>query len=239
MIIYVASSWRNDLQPDVVATLRNDGHEVYDFKNPAPGDNGFGWRQLELGEKSEWDANFFATKVLDHPVAARGFNLDMRALEACSACVLVLPCGRSAHLELGYAVGAGKLTIVYMPKLEEPELMYRMCDYVETTLDGVRRALSKQRLRPRWQRDLVVHDSKHTSQFGNADNFYGMQYTNDKVPCARRARADGSGIYDPSGKYLGGARGPCREYQHRECQTCKGCWRHGACSCSPDLREFA
>ena len=32
--IYVASSWRNVFQQDVVAILRDLGHEVYDFKNP-------------------------------------------------------------------------------------------------------------------------------------------------------------------------------------------------------------
>ena len=36
--IYVASSWRNTIHPSVVAALRKDGHDVYDFKNPAPGD---------------------------------------------------------------------------------------------------------------------------------------------------------------------------------------------------------
>lgn len=32
--IYVASSWRNPYQPEVVAALRKTGYEVYDFRNP-------------------------------------------------------------------------------------------------------------------------------------------------------------------------------------------------------------
>jgi hypothetical protein len=32
--IYVASSWRNAEQPEIVGLLRDLGHEVYDFKNP-------------------------------------------------------------------------------------------------------------------------------------------------------------------------------------------------------------
>jgi len=36
----------------------------------------------------------------------------MNALRWCEACVLLLPCGRSAHLELGWAAGAGKRTVV-------------------------------------------------------------------------------------------------------------------------------
>ncbi len=32
--IYLASSWRNDLQPEVLLALRDAGHAVYDFRNP-------------------------------------------------------------------------------------------------------------------------------------------------------------------------------------------------------------
>jgi len=31
--VYVASSWRNEFQPGVVAVLKADGHEVYDFRD--------------------------------------------------------------------------------------------------------------------------------------------------------------------------------------------------------------
>ncbi len=38
MHLYVASSWRNTYYPEVVAALREAGHEVYDFHNPPSGD---------------------------------------------------------------------------------------------------------------------------------------------------------------------------------------------------------
>lgn len=44
--------------------------------------------------------------------------------------VLVLPCGRSAHLEMGWAVGAGKATIMLLGPYTEPELMAKMCDHI-------------------------------------------------------------------------------------------------------------
>ena len=47
MKLYVASSWRNLNQPTVVELLRKCGHEVYDFRNPAPGDNGFHWEEID------------------------------------------------------------------------------------------------------------------------------------------------------------------------------------------------
>jgi hypothetical protein len=43
MRIYVASSWRNEAkQQATVLALREAGHEVYDFRHPAPGNEGFG-----------------------------------------------------------------------------------------------------------------------------------------------------------------------------------------------------
>lgn len=162
--IYVASSWRNEEQVRVVEALRADGHEVYDYRHPTPGDSGFSWRQIEGPPREQWTAAHFANVVLDHPVAKRGFDFDMTALEAASACVIVLPCGRSAHLEHGYAVGQGKLTVVYQATLDEPELMYRMCDYFATTLAEVRLALSRGRPAPRWQRDF---DRGGTPEFAN------------------------------------------------------------------------
>lgn len=44
--IYVASSWRNQHQPQVVSFLREQGHEVYDFRHPA-GKTGFQWSQID------------------------------------------------------------------------------------------------------------------------------------------------------------------------------------------------
>jgi nucleoside 2-deoxyribosyltransferase len=133
MKIYVASSWRNQKQPSVVDALRKAGHEVYDFKNP-PGRTGFSWQQTGA---SELRGAPFAeyVKALIHPAAQAGFQSDMDALQSCDACVLVLPCGRSAHLELGYAVGAGKPTFVLAEEIvDEPELMYLMCSNVVTSL---------------------------------------------------------------------------------------------------------
>lgn len=132
--IYLASSWRCADQPRVLALLRDAGHEVYDFRNPAPGNTGFAWSAIDpdwLG----WEPAAFA-KLLEHPVAQAGFALDRDALDECDTCVLLLPCGRSAHLEAGYAAGQGKPTIFYLsPDRFEPELMYLLGTGCVTTDD--------------------------------------------------------------------------------------------------------
>ena len=131
--IYVASSWRCAEQPRIVALLRDAGHEVYDFRNPVPGNIGFAWSQIDQGWL-DWTPERFAELLATHPVAAAGFALDKAALDWCDTCVLVLPCGRSAHLEAGYAAGQGKLTIFYLsPDRFEPELMYLLGSGCVTT----------------------------------------------------------------------------------------------------------
>lgn len=53
------------------------------------------------------------------------------------ACLLVLPCGRSAHTEAGWMAGMGKRVIVYIPEMQEPELMYKLFDEVVDNLDDL------------------------------------------------------------------------------------------------------
>ena len=51
--IYVASSWKNTYYPDIVKLLRENGHIVYDFREPTPGDLGFQWSDIDPNWK-QW-----------------------------------------------------------------------------------------------------------------------------------------------------------------------------------------
>ena len=125
MRLYVASSWRNGYQPDVVRALREVDFEVYDFKHPVAGDNGFHWSEIDGGWQS-WDVDTYV-KALSHPIAEAGFARDFDAMRWADGCVLVMPCGRSAHLEAGWFVGAGKPLWILKDR-GEPELMYKMAN---------------------------------------------------------------------------------------------------------------
>jgi nucleoside 2-deoxyribosyltransferase len=134
--VYVASSWRNKYQQDVVAELRNAGHEVYDFRNPRPGDHGFHWSEIDP-KWQQW-REFEYRDALKHPIAESGFASDFEAMQWADACVLVLPCGRSAHLEAGWFVGQGKPCAIFIPETVEPELMYKMgtvCVWMDEVLE--------------------------------------------------------------------------------------------------------
>lgn len=112
--IYVASSWRNGHHPKAVEALRAEGHEVYDYRDPE------GW----LGGS-------------DREVDPADFARDMAALEASDLCVLVLPCGRSAHLVAGWVIGRGRPTLVWRPTHDAHDLVVRMADMVTDSLDAV------------------------------------------------------------------------------------------------------
>lgn len=135
MKIYVASSWRNEYQPMVVEILRSMGHEVYDFRNPTEGNTGFAWSEIDP-DWMNWTSDAYVS-ALKHPVAEAGFKLDFDAMKWADACVMVLPCGRSANTEAGWMKGAGKKVWVYTPVKQEPELMYKIFDGILTSVDDL------------------------------------------------------------------------------------------------------
>ncbi len=137
--IYLASSWRNPHQPTAVKVLRSAGHQVYDFRNP-PHSTGFKWS--DIGLTVPCTAKDYRHALLTHPRAAQGFNADFSAMRWADTCVLLLPCGRSAHLELGWMAGAGKRTIIITHDGEEPELMALLADQICISLEELLDALA-------------------------------------------------------------------------------------------------
>lgn len=166
MKIYVASSWRCAYQPLVVLRLRTLGHQVYDFRGPGDGwgaeitcedchlrafteaektlcpkhdgPGGFSWSEVDP-DWQNWpsDINRYIAG-LSHLRAEEGFRRDMDALRQADACILLVnPCGQSAHAELGWAAGAGKLTAAYCPEIREPDLMLKMASHITSSWKSI------------------------------------------------------------------------------------------------------
>lgn len=140
--IYVASSWRNEFYPSVVETLRKAGHEVYDFRHPPSGDPGFKWSNVDA-DYMEWTPQEYRDRLHD-PKAERQFANDIEAMESCDTCVIVLPCGRSAHTEAGWFAGKGKTVVAYIPIRQEPELMYKLFTAIACTEEELLRLLDEE-----------------------------------------------------------------------------------------------
>ena len=127
MKLYVASSWRNIYQPSVVDVLRKSGHEVYDFRNPPDGLEGFRWSDIDDHWES-WIPYEFRDSLYNSDITRKGYTSDKEGMDWSEATILVLPSGRSSHLEVAFEAGRGKPTCIFMPEKVEPELMYLLLD---------------------------------------------------------------------------------------------------------------
>lgn len=109
MKIYIATSWKNEKLAKIVADgLRLDGHEVDCFCDASTGRYCFRW--TDHFDKIE-DCDIFGFLTLQE--ARQAFLEDRKYIDWCDAVVMIYPCGNSAHLEGGYAKGAGKKLFIW------------------------------------------------------------------------------------------------------------------------------
>ena len=128
MKIYIASSWKN--QKAVIALaeyLERYGFEVDAFCRSSDSRYAFHWS--ELVDDEEDLANYDAIEMLADPRTQRAFKEDRKWLDWSDCVIMLMPCGRSSHLEGGYAKGQGKLLYIYgdFPK-GEFDVMYGLAN---------------------------------------------------------------------------------------------------------------
>jgi hypothetical protein len=113
----------------------------YDFRDSQKGSYVFKWDMIKPNSP-EWTFQEYK-EALHSDHADKGFNSDFGAMNNATGCLLVMPCNRSAHLELGWCVGVGLPTAIYFPPntYSEPELMYKMCNIVTDDLRDALEAL--------------------------------------------------------------------------------------------------
>lgn len=131
MKVYIASSWKNETDVKSLAGfLRSRGFEVDDFTDDTRGR--FIFHYSELGPIEQHDAKSF----LQHEKAQRAFAEDKKMIDWADAVVLLLPAGKSSHLEAGYAKGSGKKLIIYQWEFPKGEfdVMYGFADLVTDSL---------------------------------------------------------------------------------------------------------
>lgn len=136
MKIYVASSWRTPRHNEVVQALREDGHDVYDYRHPDPY-MPFSWDDLDPGWR-RWTHGNYQT-ALDTKTAQNAFIRDFEAIKWADVVFGVQPFGASAGLELGFARGFGKKTMLLESSDPvQPELMTLMITVRGASLDALR-----------------------------------------------------------------------------------------------------
>lgn len=118
--IYLIGALKNQKVPALGKLLRSNGHEVFDeWFTPGPEADLY-WQKYEQVRGRKYG------EALWGHAAEHIFGFDKKFLDWSDTGVLVLPAGKSGHIELGYLCGQGKRTFILFE--EEPErwdLMYR------------------------------------------------------------------------------------------------------------------
>jgi nucleoside 2-deoxyribosyltransferase len=123
--IYLIGSLRNPVVPEIAEALRERGFTVFDDWYAAGPEADDYWQRYEQYRGRSYG------EALDGYAANNVYQFDRSHLDRADAGVLVMPAGRSGHLELGYIKGKGKRAYVLFDK--EPErwdVMYRFADKV-------------------------------------------------------------------------------------------------------------
>jgi hypothetical protein len=100
--LYLIGSLRNEAITTTAKELRGLGLEVFDDWMAAGPEADDYWKSYEVGRGRTY------SDALSGLAARHVFEFDKHHLDRCDAGLLVLPAGRSGHLELGYVVGSGK-----------------------------------------------------------------------------------------------------------------------------------
>jgi nucleoside 2-deoxyribosyltransferase len=134
--IYLAGSLRNPRTPLVAQSLRAVGYDVVDeWYSSGPEADDY-WQKYETARGHTY------VEALKGRQAENIFLFDKVHLDLSDALVAVLPCGKSAHLEMGYFVGQGKPTfILQSEQVERFEIMPNFVTQVCRTFEDLQLAL--------------------------------------------------------------------------------------------------
>lgn len=115
MKIYVASSWKNaSIVRDLAHYLREKGHKVFDFTDPRTREHGL---DHFVFNAESWTGKPLKTidwlDFLKYSATERAFKSDKAGIDWADAVILIVPSGRSSHMEAGYAVGCGKKLYIW------------------------------------------------------------------------------------------------------------------------------
>lgn len=139
MKVYVASSFRNVRQPEIVQVLRDHNFDVYNFRDSA--NSAFHWSHIDPSWQ-DWTPQR-CREALDHELAVKAFASDKAAMETADVCVLVQPCGRSAHLEAGWFAAQPYKHLVILLADGDPETMFKLADAICVSPGELLEALEK------------------------------------------------------------------------------------------------
>jgi hypothetical protein len=135
---FIASRWRNkDTVLELTQKMRMKGKSVYCF---IEGDGST--YELKDAEQKYTPEDFMKKfeSIPDwknDPAVKEIFAVDMKALKNSEALILLLPAGKSAHMEAGIAYGMGKKCIVIGEQKETESLYFIFSEFYESIDDFI------------------------------------------------------------------------------------------------------
>jgi nucleoside 2-deoxyribosyltransferase len=122
--IYLIGSLRNPEIPKIGNRLRAVGYDVFcDWHAAGP-------RADDEWKRYETERGHSYREALNGYAARHVFEFDKYHIDRCNIGVLVMPAGRSGHLELGYMLGQGKPGFVVIDTPDRWDVMYQFADGV-------------------------------------------------------------------------------------------------------------
>jgi len=130
-MIYLIGSLRNPEVPLIAQTIRQTGEEVFDDWYAAGEHADDAWRDYERGRGRTY------VEALQGLAAEHVFSFDKRHIDRASAGLLILPAGKSGHMELGYIIGAKKPGYILVDDPDRWDVMYKFATLVTTDLQDI------------------------------------------------------------------------------------------------------
>lgn len=132
--VYIIGSLRNPAVTSLARTLRDalPGVEVFDDWMAAGPEADDYWRDYEKAKGNSLE------EALKGHAAQHVFNYDKGHLDSSDAVILMLPAGKSGHLELGYSIGKGKKSAILLDAQPDRfDIMYGFADLVTQSEDAL------------------------------------------------------------------------------------------------------
>ncbi|MDO8516423.1 MAG: hypothetical protein Q7S28_04175 [bacterium] len=137
MKVYLIGSLRNPEVPKLANMIRELGFDVFDDWYAAGPEADDKWRDYEKERGHSY------IEALDGYAANHVYHFDLKHLDECDIAILLLPAGKSGHLELGYCIGRGKRGYILLDTPERWDVMYLFADGVFATFKALKKELLK------------------------------------------------------------------------------------------------
>lgn len=130
--VYIAGSMRNADIITVTKKFHAAGMQAFSSWHAVGPEADDHWKKYEQAMGHDY------LSALKEPAAKNVFAFDKKHIDACSAFVLVLPAGKSAHLELGYIIGQGKPGYILLDSEQDRwDIMYQFATGIYKNCDDL------------------------------------------------------------------------------------------------------